>query len=154
MGVKSHLRHHFLLYMALSEQVPSAIHNEKSLAFARLSNFGWKMKLTSLRSSFPPLAVGALPNSLARSCFTTSFVFISLLSTNKFAYRSATKTKRCRILDISLLRCSGGRWCFYTISKNLSTSIYRPFCPLFLPIWSHIGLSKKMPYICKGNRNF
>ena len=33
----------FSLYMALCEQVPTAIYNEKSLANARLSNFGWKM---------------------------------------------------------------------------------------------------------------
>ena len=41
----------------------------------------------------PPLAAVALPNFLARSCCTTSFVLISLLSTNKFVYRSAKKQK-------------------------------------------------------------
>ena len=33
----------FLLRIALCEQAHSAMHNKKSLAVARLSNFGWKM---------------------------------------------------------------------------------------------------------------
>lgn len=61
------------------------------------------------------------------------------------------KTKQMTFLSHLLCNKWGGRWYFYTISKNLSTSIYRPFCPLFLPIWSHIGLCKMMPYICKGS---
>lgn len=65
---------------------------------------------------------------------------VLLCSTNKFVCRSATKTKRCRILDISLLRCSGGRWGCCSLLKILTTSIYRPFQPLFFTIWSHIGL--------------
>jgi hypothetical protein len=34
-----------LLCIAVYEQVPTAMHNKKSLAKARLSNFGWKMGL-------------------------------------------------------------------------------------------------------------
>ena len=43
----------FSLYMVFCEQVPTTIYNEKSLAVARLSNFGWKM-------GFEPTTFGLL----------------------------------------------------------------------------------------------
>ena len=102
-------------------------------------------KLATSRPS-PPLATGAFPKF--ESVCDTIFLLYSRLRTSSRGH--ITK----KVLLPQDFQTLGGRWCFYTTSKNLSTSIYRPFCPLFLPIWSHIGLSKKMPYICKGNRNF
>ena len=71
--------------------------------------------------------------------------------TNQFVCRCVKKQKDVDYSTSPCFVCSGGRWCFYTTSKNLSTSIYRPFQPLFFTIWSHIGLRKIVPYFCKYN---
>ena len=47
----------------------------------------------------------------------------------------------------------GGRWGCCSLLKILTTSIYRPFQPLFFTIWSHIGLRKIVPCICKSSLN-
>ena len=67
----------------------------------------------------------------------------SLKHTIPFGFTHSLKHKQKNARSkTSHLLLLGGRWCFYTISKNLSTSIYRPFCPLFLPIWSQCGHRK------------
>ena len=78
-------------------------------------------------------------------CFHTSCLQTSLLQ--------GYKNKKMPLCDISLLRlfCSGGRWGCCSLLKILTTSIYRPFQPLFFTIWSHIGLRKIVPCICKYN---
>ena len=50
----------FLLYIAVCEQVPTAMYNKKSLAKARLSNFGWKMGF--LPSSINPFSINLTPH--------------------------------------------------------------------------------------------
>jgi len=47
------------------------------------------------------------------------------------------------------LFCSGGRWGCCSLLKILTTSIYRPFQPLFFTIWSHIGLRKNSALFAK-----
>ena len=115
------------------------------------------MGLTSLRSSFP---FARRRGTSERHCTqqgvdkSTFFVFCHYAPQTSLCI-ALSKNKKMSLCDISLLRlfCSGGRWGCCSPIKILTTSIYRPFQPLFFTIWSHIGLRKIVPCICKSSLN-
>ncbi len=74
--------------------------------------FGWKMGLTSLRSSFPYARRVGTSKELhyARSCYTDTFVFIPLVC--KQVCTKGTKNKKMSRCDISLLRFFGWKMGF------------------------------------------
>ena len=113
--------------------------------------FGWKMGLAtshlcSLLSDAHPFRSprGHLQSLKVAAAlfFSCTFPFV-----NKFPRLCTTK----KALLLQGFQTSGGRWGCCSPIKILTTSIYRPFQPLFFTIWSHIGLRKIVLCICKYN---
>ena len=109
-----------------------------------------------------PRSTGVISFRLPRGCQLVDQTIARLIShlaialhyirvvTNKL--HSVKKTKGVEFSTPFCFVCSsGGRWGCWSPIKILTTSIYRPFQPLFFTIWSHIGLRKIVPYFCKYN---
>ena len=80
-----------------------------------------KMELASLTLAHPIRSPRGHFRSLKVSLTLFFVVYVRLWTS------SHDHIQQKKALRLQGFQTSGGRWCFYTISKNLSTSIYRPF---------------------------
>ena len=132
--------HHFKNGGHFSTHSPNSVVGEQVLTTSGDERWDWLRY--ACRSH--PLAAGALPKfeSVLDTTFSLYMVVGEQVLTTIYNEKS---------LAMQGFQTSGGRWGCCSLLKILTTSIYRPFQPLFFTIWSHIGLRKIVPYFCKYN---